>query len=89
MLNSLSRVRERSITSTNQRASSSMFSAAFIREPGTYDAEFNELNALIDAAACKTPEYPVGTCLYFLAQGRYARPARAARGARHLEGCGR
>ena len=34
-----------------------MFSAAFIWEPGTYDAEFNELNALIEAAATSTPGY--------------------------------
>jgi heme-degrading monooxygenase HmoA len=34
-----------------------MFSAAFIWEPGTYDAEFNELNALIDAAATSTPGF--------------------------------
>jgi heme-degrading monooxygenase HmoA len=34
-----------------------MFSAAFIWEPGTYDAEFNELNALIEAAAVAAPGY--------------------------------
>ena len=34
-----------------------MFSAAFIFEPGTYDARFHELNALIDAAAAATPGY--------------------------------
>jgi heme-degrading monooxygenase HmoA len=34
-----------------------MFSAAFIWEPGTYDAEFNELNALIEAAAIAAPGY--------------------------------
>ena len=34
-----------------------MFSAAFIWEPGTYDAEFNELNALIEAAATSTPGF--------------------------------
>jgi len=28
-----------------------MYSSAFIFEPGTYDARFHELNALIDAAA--------------------------------------
>ena len=31
-----------------------MFSAAFIFEPGAYDARFHELNALIDAAARAT-----------------------------------
>ena len=34
-----------------------MYSAAFIFEPGTYDARFHELNALIDAAARATPGY--------------------------------
>jgi heme-degrading monooxygenase HmoA len=34
-----------------------MFSAAFIWEPGTYDAEFSELNALIEAAATATPGF--------------------------------
>jgi heme-degrading monooxygenase HmoA len=34
-----------------------MFSAAFIWEPGTYNAEFNELNALIEAAATSTPGF--------------------------------
>ena len=34
-----------------------MFSAAFIWEPGTYDAEFSELNALIEAAAIAAPGY--------------------------------
>jgi heme-degrading monooxygenase HmoA len=34
-----------------------MYSAAFIFEPGTYDARFHELNALIDAAAAATPGY--------------------------------
>ncbi len=34
-----------------------MFSAAFIWEPGTYDAEFNELNALIEAVATSTPGF--------------------------------
>ena len=34
-----------------------MFSAAFIWEPGTYDDEFNELNALIEAAAIAAPGY--------------------------------
>ncbi|HEX3124630.1 MAG TPA: DUF4188 domain-containing protein [Rhodanobacteraceae bacterium] len=34
-----------------------MHSAAFIFEPGTYDARFHELNALIDAAARATPGY--------------------------------
>jgi heme-degrading monooxygenase HmoA len=31
-----------------------MFSAAFIWEPGNYDAEFDELNALIEAVAVST-----------------------------------
>jgi heme-degrading monooxygenase HmoA len=35
----------------------SMFSAAFIWEPGIYDAEFAELNALIEAAARSTPGF--------------------------------
>ena len=34
-----------------------MISAAFIWEPGTYDAEFNELNALIEEAAISTPGF--------------------------------
>ena len=34
-----------------------MFSAAFIWEPGTYDEEFNKLNALIEAAAIAAPGY--------------------------------
>jgi heme-degrading monooxygenase HmoA len=34
-----------------------MFSAAFLWEPGNYDAEFNELNALIEAAATSIPGY--------------------------------
>ena len=34
-----------------------MFSAAFIWEPGKYDAEFDELNALIEAAAVASPGY--------------------------------
>jgi len=34
-----------------------MYSASFIFEPGTYDARFYELNALIDAAARATPGY--------------------------------
>ncbi len=34
-----------------------MFSAAFIWEPGIYDAEFDELNALIEAAATSTPGF--------------------------------
>jgi heme-degrading monooxygenase HmoA len=34
-----------------------MFSAAFIFEPGEYDARFHELNALIDAAAKATDGY--------------------------------
>jgi hypothetical protein len=37
-----------------------MFSATFIWEPGIYDAEFNELNALIEAVATSTPG-PAGT----------------------------
>jgi len=34
-----------------------MYSASFIFEPGTYDARFHELNALIDAAARATAGY--------------------------------
>ncbi len=34
-----------------------MLSAAFIWEPGTYDTEFNELNAIIDAAANSIPGF--------------------------------
>jgi heme-degrading monooxygenase HmoA len=34
-----------------------MYSVSFIFEPGTYDARFHELNALIDAAAKDTPGY--------------------------------
>jgi heme-degrading monooxygenase HmoA len=34
-----------------------MYSAAFMWEPGTYDAEFNELNALIEAAAIASPGF--------------------------------
>jgi len=34
-----------------------MFSAAFIWEPGIYDDEFNELNALIEAAATSIPGF--------------------------------
>lgn len=34
-----------------------MISAAFIWEPGTYDTEFNELNALIEEAAASTPGF--------------------------------
>jgi heme-degrading monooxygenase HmoA len=34
-----------------------MFSAAFIWEPGTYDAEFNELNAIIEATATSIPGF--------------------------------
>jgi len=34
-----------------------MYSAAFIFEPGEYDARFHELNALIDRAARSTPGY--------------------------------
>lgn len=34
-----------------------MISAAFIWEPGTYDAEFNQLNALIEEAAQTTPGF--------------------------------
>lgn len=34
-----------------------MFSAAFIWEPGTYDAEFDELNALIEAVATSIPGF--------------------------------
>lgn len=34
-----------------------MYSAAFIFEPGEYDAEFHRLNALIDAVAQANPGY--------------------------------
>ena len=34
-----------------------MYSAAFIFEPGEYDAEFHRLNALIDAVAEANPGY--------------------------------
>lgn len=34
-----------------------MFSAAFLWEPGTYNAEFDELNALIEAAAESIPGF--------------------------------
>lgn len=34
-----------------------MYSAAFIWEPGTYDAEFDALNALIEAVAKEAPGY--------------------------------
>ena len=34
-----------------------MYSVSFIFEPGTYDARFHALNALIDAAAKGTPGY--------------------------------
>jgi len=34
-----------------------MYSAAFLFEPGEYDARFHELNARIDAAAKATPGY--------------------------------
>ena len=34
-----------------------MYSAAFIFEPGDYDAEFHRLNALIGAAAKANPGY--------------------------------
>ena len=34
-----------------------MFSAAFIWEPGTYDSEFNELNAIVEAAAKASPGF--------------------------------
>ena len=34
-----------------------MISAAFIWEPGTYDSEFNELNALIEEVAVTTPGF--------------------------------
>jgi heme-degrading monooxygenase HmoA len=34
-----------------------MFSAAFLWEPGNYDAEFNELNAIIESAATSIPGY--------------------------------
>ena len=34
-----------------------MISAAFIWEPGTYDGEFNELNALIEEVAVTAPGF--------------------------------
>src|SRR5215470_7026385 len=34
-----------------------VYSVAFLFEPGTYDARFHELNALIDAVAVATPGY--------------------------------
>jgi hypothetical protein len=34
-----------------------MYSVAFLFEPGTYDARFHELNALIDAAADANPGF--------------------------------
>lgn len=34
-----------------------MYSAAFMWEPGTYDAEFNELNQLIEDAANAIPGF--------------------------------
>ncbi len=34
-----------------------MYIASFIWEPGTYDAEFNELNTIIQAAANKSPGF--------------------------------
>lgn len=34
-----------------------MFSAAFIWEPGSYDTQFNELNAIIDAVAKASPGF--------------------------------
>jgi len=39
------------------RIHQTMFCAAFIWEPGSYDAEFNELNAIIDAVAKASPGF--------------------------------
>ena len=46
-----------------------MYSAAFIWEPGTYDAEFHRLNAIIGEAARSLPEY-LGVELWQDAEGR-------------------
>ncbi|MGB5245981.1 MAG: DUF4188 domain-containing protein [Woeseia sp.] len=46
-----------------------MFSAAFIFEPGDYDAEFHRLNDLIDAAARSNPGF-IGTESWQSADGR-------------------
>jgi len=48
-----------------------MYSVSFIFEPGTYDARFHELNALIDAAARATPGY-VGVESWRSADGKRA-----------------
>jgi len=48
-----------------------MFTAAFLFEPGDYDARFHELNALIDAAAKATPGY-IGVESWRSADGRRA-----------------
>ena len=46
-----------------------MYSAAFIWEPGTYDAEFHRLNAIIGEAARSLPGY-LGVELWQDAEGR-------------------
>lgn len=46
-----------------------MFSAAFIFEPGEYDARFHELNALIDRAAKANPGY-LGSESWISADGK-------------------
>jgi heme-degrading monooxygenase HmoA len=48
-----------------------MYSVSFIFEPGTYDARFHELNALIEAAARASPGY-IGTESWRSADGRRA-----------------
>jgi heme-degrading monooxygenase HmoA len=48
-----------------------MYSAAFIFEPGEYDARFHELNALIDRAAKATPGY-LGSESWRAADGKTA-----------------
>jgi len=46
-----------------------MYSVSFIFEPGTYDARFHELNALIDAAARASAGY-IGTESWRSADGK-------------------
>jgi heme-degrading monooxygenase HmoA len=48
-----------------------MYSVSFIFEPGTYDARFHELNALIDAAARASAGY-IGTESWRSADGKRA-----------------
>jgi heme-degrading monooxygenase HmoA len=48
-----------------------MYSVSFIFEPGTYDARFHELNALIDAAARASPGY-IGTESWRSSDGKRA-----------------